>query len=118
DAAVTVAVRKDDVDRLGWDAPPAEDASTAAATGTAYGSSTETASTTGYGSTTETTDDTLTVPLREERIEAERRQRDAGEVTVGKHVTEQTQEMDVPVTRDEVEITRRRVDRPAGADEG
>ncbi len=121
DASLTVAARKDDLDGLGWDAPPIDDGRTTSGitddasmttdsdygrTGSAYGSA-----------TTQATDDTVTVPLREERLQTERRQRDAGEVTVGKRVTEQQQEMDVPVTRDEVEITRRRVDRPAGADD-
>jgi uncharacterized protein (TIGR02271 family) len=93
DTSFVVDATKDDIDSLGWKNPPTD-------------SSWETTS----------TEDAVTVPLREERVEAERRQRDAGEVTVGKRVVEQQQEFDVPVTHEEVDVTRRRVDRPADAD--
>jgi uncharacterized protein (TIGR02271 family) len=94
-STVWVAALKQDVETIGWDDPP---------TGTAW-----------EGSGTTTTEDSITVPLREERVEAESYERDAGEVTVGKRVVEQQQDVEVPVTHDEVEVTRRRVDRPADA---
>lgn len=63
------------------------------------------------------TGESFTVPVRQESVTAEKHAREAGEVTVGKRVVEQQQEFDVPVTHEEVEVTRRRVDRPAGADD-
>jgi uncharacterized protein (TIGR02271 family) len=93
-ANFSVDVTKDNVESRGWDSPPA-DANWDA----------------------DTTQESLTVPLREERVDAERYERDAGEVTVGKHVVEQQHEVDVPVTHEEVDVTRRRVDRAADADD-
>lgn len=90
-----VDVTKDRAESLGWHEPP---------TNTTWDAS-------------ESTQASLTVPLREERVQAERREREAGEVTVGKHVVEQQQEFDVPVTHEEVDVSRRRVDRPADADD-
>ena len=93
-ANFSVDVTKDNVESRGWTSPPA-DASWDA----------------------DATQESLTVPLREERVEAERSERQAGEVTVGKHVVEQQQEFEVPVTHEEVDVTRRRVDRAANADD-
>jgi uncharacterized protein (TIGR02271 family) len=90
-----VDVTKDTVESLGWDNPPT-DAS---------------------WDTSNTDRETFTVPVREERIQTEKHAREAGEVTVGKRVVEQQQEIDVPLTREEVDVTRRRVDRPADADD-
>jgi uncharacterized protein (TIGR02271 family) len=94
-----VDVTKENVEMLGWDSPPAKASGDAA-----------------WDATTATSD-TFTVPVREERIEADKHAREAGEVTVGKRVVEQQEEFDVPVTHEEVEVTRRRVDRPADADD-
>ena len=51
---------------------------------------------------------------REERLTVDKEVEQAGEVHVGKHVVEDRQAVDVPVTREEVSIERRSVDRPAG----
>ena len=101
DRSVTVGVAKGDIDSMNWNAPP--------------GSATD--DTRSSYDTHATTDESVTVPLREEQLEVDKTRREAGEVTVGKTVTEQTQEMDVPVTREQVEVTRRRVDRPATGNE-
>jgi uncharacterized protein (TIGR02271 family) len=90
-----VDVTKDNVESVGWDTPPADAGWDVA----------------------ETDRETFTVPVREERIAAEKHEREAGEVTVDKRVVEQQQEFDVPVTHEEVDVTRRRVDRPANADD-
>ena len=90
-----VDVTKDNVESVGWDTPPADAGWDASALDR----------------------ETFTVPVREERIAAEKHERGAGEVTVDKHVVEQQQEFDVPVTHEEVDVTRRRVDRPADADD-
>jgi uncharacterized protein (TIGR02271 family) len=49
----------------------------------------------------------------EERLTVDKRAEQAGAVTVGKRVVEEEQSVDVPVTREEVTIQRRDVDRPA-----
>jgi uncharacterized protein (TIGR02271 family) len=89
-----VDVTKENVETLGWDNPPADANWDARAT-----------------------NDSFTVPVREERVEAKKHARDAGQVTVDKHVVEQQQELDVPVTHEEVDVTRRRVDRPLDSDD-
>jgi uncharacterized protein (TIGR02271 family) len=50
---------------------------------------------------------------REERLTVDKQTEKAGEVRVGKRVVEEQQSVDVPVTREEVTIERREVDRPA-----
>ena len=91
----SVDATKENVESLGWESPPADSSWDAS----------------------DATRESFTVPVREERIEAEKHERDAGEVTVGKRVVEQQQEFDVPVTHEEVDVTRRRVDRAADADD-
>jgi uncharacterized protein (TIGR02271 family) len=54
---------------------------------------------------------------REERLVVDKDVEQAGEVHVGKHVVEDRQTVDVPVTREEVNIERRSVDRPADGGE-
>jgi uncharacterized protein (TIGR02271 family) len=55
--------------------------------------------------------------VKEENIRADKTRKQTGEVAVGKRVVEQQADMDVDVTHEEVEVTRRRVDRPADANE-
>jgi uncharacterized protein (TIGR02271 family) len=54
---------------------------------------------------------------REERLVVDKDVEKAGKVRVGKHVVEDRQAVDVPVTREEVNIERRSVDRPADGGE-
>jgi uncharacterized protein (TIGR02271 family) len=98
---------------------------------TDYGTTTETTDdyatttttgTTGYASGgtdygTETSGDTLRVPVRQEELRAERRSESAGEVRVDKDIVEEQRTLDVPVTREEVEIRRVPVDSTATADD-
>lgn len=53
---------------------------------------------------------------REERLAVDRDTQQAGSVHVGKHVEEDVQSVDVPVTREEVTIDRHSVDRPASGE--
>jgi uncharacterized protein (TIGR02271 family) len=53
---------------------------------------------------------------REERLTVDKTTEQAGSVRVGKHVEEDVQSVDVPVTREEVTIDRHSVDRPASGD--
>ena len=75
-ATFFVNVTKDNVEAQAWDNPP----------------------TVAGWDTTNTSRDSFTVPVREERVEAEKHERAAGEVTVDKRVVEQQQEFDVPVS--------------------
>ena len=54
-----------------------------------------------------------TIEVREEDLHARTREVDRGAVRVDKHVVEEQQTLEVPVVEEEVEITRRAVDRPA-----
>jgi uncharacterized protein (TIGR02271 family) len=52
------------------------------------------------------------IPVHEEKITARTRPVERGEVRIEKDVVEEQQTLEVPVTEEEVEVTRRRVDRP------
>ena len=102
--AVYVSTQKDSIDLMGWDGPP---------TGTDTYADTA-------GSGTGATDavdagERQRLALHEEELQAETRRQQAGEVQVNKRVVEETQEFDVPVTHDEVQVRRVRVDRDAAA---
>jgi uncharacterized protein (TIGR02271 family) len=58
-----------------------------------------------------------TMTLREEKLRARRQQVQAGEVGVHKEVISEEQSMDVPVTREEVYVDRRKLDRPTPSDQ-
>lgn len=71
---------------------------------------------TGYaetGATGTTGRDQQTMQLREEQLEARKQPVETGQVSVGKRVVEEQRSIDVPVTREEVFVDRRPVDRPA-----
>jgi uncharacterized protein (TIGR02271 family) len=61
--------------------------------------------------------DDQTMRLREEELEARKRSVETGQVRIGKDVVEEQRTVDVPVTREEVFIERRPVERHA-ADAG
>jgi Domain of unknown function (DUF2382)/Heat induced stress protein YflT len=54
-----------------------------------------------------------TVQLREEELQARKTPVETGEVRLGKDVVEERKSVEVPVTREEVYVERRPVDRPA-----
>lgn len=60
-------------------------------------------------------DETDTIEVREEQLGATTHEVDRGALRVNKHVVEEQQSIDVPVTEEEVHVNRRTVDRPAGA---
>lgn len=62
--------------------------------------------------TTNVADGDRTVDVHEEELTASTRPVERGEVRVEKDVVSEQQTLDVPVTEEEVEVTRRRVDRP------
>ena len=61
--------------------------------------------------------DDRTMQLREEELEARKRSVESGQVRIGKDVVEEQQTLDVPVSREEIFIERRPVERHA-ADAG
>ena len=137
-SCVYLNVAKDDVDSMGWDQIPADDGvatgdygsshdaatvGTDAATATnrtslhddaSYATGADTMHAGGTDRTTSHTEtsDSLRVPVHEEQLRATTQQTQAGEVAINKNVVEERQELDVPVTREEVDIKRVRVDRP------
>lgn len=131
--AVHVDVMKDSIGDRGWDQPPegsfgAGDSDAYATEAVNDGAAVDTTSAyrsddvAATGSTrmadVEAGDsESYRVPVHQEELVAERQRQQAGEVDVSKHVVEETRGLDVPVTRDEVEVTRRTVDRPASGDE-
>ena len=56
--------------------------------------------------------DTERVQRHEEELQAQKTARQTGEVSIGKEVVEEEQTLEVPVTREEVQVTSRPVDRP------
>ena len=60
-----------------------------------------------------TDQDHLVVPVHEEELVATTRQREAGEVQITKNVVEETRTLEVPITEERVQVTRRAVDRDA-----
>ena len=65
------------------------------------------------GATRSTPVDDRTIQLREEDLQARKTSVATGQVTLGKDVVEERKSVDVPVTREEVYVERRAVDRPA-----
>lgn len=61
--------------------------------------------------------DNTTVDVHKEELVADKHDVERGEVRVSKNVVEEEQSLDVPVTEEEVDVTRRRVDREATADD-
>lgn len=122
---IELNVTKDEITQGGWDQPPADE-------GFASGSAE-------YGESTYATDDALTatqtteqfyerevprtretterdsavIERREEQLQADTRPERAGEVRVSKDVVEEQHTVDVPVMREQADITSRPVDRPA-----
>lgn len=56
--------------------------------------------------------DPVVVRLHEEELRAEKQVREAGALTVRKDVVEEERALDVPIAREQVEVTRRPVDQP------
>jgi uncharacterized protein (TIGR02271 family) len=99
---VEVNLTKADLDSDRWDSPPAmtEHHESESRQGFATGRTTERE---GTGE--------RSIPVREERLEAHKQMRETGEVEVRKEVVTERQSMEVPVTREEVVVERRPVNR-------
>jgi len=111
-------VAKGDVDSLGWEQAPVADAMTSTTTSTTTydDQAAMTVGTRATAGTTELgTEERQRLTLHEEELQAQTRREQAGEVEVRKHVVEEAQEVEVPVTHEEVEVRRVRVNRDATA---
>ena len=69
------------------------------------------------GTTSVSDQDRLVVPVHEEELIATKREREAGEVTITKNVVEEQRTMEVPITEERVQVTRRVVDRVGDGNE-
>ncbi len=72
---------------------------------------------TGAERTNLTDQDRLVVPVHEEELVATKRAREAGEVQITKNVVEEARTIEVPITEERVQVTRRVVDRVGEAGE-
>lgn len=96
--SIVVNAHKDDLDRMGWDQPPEQRGSSSATD-------------MGTHERMDTAREGDTMRLREEELRARKSSVETGRVHVGKEVVEEQQTMDVPVSREEVFVERRPVDR-------
>jgi uncharacterized protein (TIGR02271 family) len=118
DGWVRVNVDKDQIDTMGWDEPLGVDWTTADAgdvNTSTYGSTVPTDGV-GYDESRGSGDDgtdVVRVPVHEEQLRAEKVRESAGEVEIRKDVLEEEQTLDVPVTREEIDVRRYAVDHPA-----
>jgi len=64
-----------------------------------------------------TDQDHIVVPVHEEELIATKREREAGEVQITKNVVEENRTLEVPITEERVQVTRRVVDRVGDGDE-
>ncbi len=114
---VFLSVGKDDLDRMGWD-DLSNVTSGDTATARGYSSDVTTDQAVPSANANTASQEAQRLPRYEEELRAEKTSQQAGEVEIRKDVTEEEQSFDVPVTREDVEIRRVAVNRPADADEG
>ena len=136
--AAFINVPKDAIDSQGWnDAPMSTGSYTQESTAdegymatstqsvggtgydtTDYETTDQTTQTTDYAATAQTTDsDTIRVPRYEEELRAGTQTVEAGEVEIRKDVVQEQRTIEVPVTREDVEVRRVAVNREATADD-
>jgi len=108
---VVLNVSSDQAGDMGWSDLPTDDGDFDGGVATTDYVSTDTIATT--QTTDQTDNDQMRVQRMEEELQAQNTAREAGDVTIRKEVVSEEQTLDVPVTREEVEISRRVVDRPA-----
>ena len=115
DDEVELIYTKDQVENQDWSSAPVGDTYDSGTTVDTY-DATATADTYESTGTTDQYRDDSVIERREERLTVDKQAEQTGTVHVGKHVEEEVQSVDVPVTREEVTLERRSVDRPAGGE--
>lgn len=126
DQCLHINASKRDVETYDWDMAPdvSQTESSGYSTADTPGYATGETAAVGYDTTTAQTADSARLTVHEEELQAQTRRQQTGEVEVGKRVVAEEQELDVPVTHEEVEVRRVRVNRadagtePAFQDEG
>lgn len=120
---------KGEFDSMGWDQVPDTGSDRTTSAGAAYDTWSGTDADATAGTTRTTTDtadtaggsvdtgETRRIPRYEEELRAEKSSQQTGEVRVTKDVTEEEQSLEVPVTREDVEVRRVAVNRPASGTE-
>lgn len=118
DDEVQLIYTKDQVENQDWSSAPAGDSYDSGATVHTHDSvdTVDTYDSTVTADTYAGERDDTTLERREERLTVDKQAEQAGSVRVGKHVEEEVQSVDVPVTREEVTLERRSVDRPASGE--
>ncbi|MBV9170538.1 MAG: YsnF/AvaK domain-containing protein [Chloroflexi bacterium] len=101
DDAVYVNTTKDRLETMGWDRRPEEQSGS----GTDVRGGSRTTEVRGGSQTGER------MQLRQEELQARKEQVETGRVQIGKDVVEEQKTLEVPVTREEVTIDRRQVER-------
>ena len=110
---VRLNVDKDEIDSFGWDKPPVTTDGWANGDAAFVGQQTRYVADAPHdASTTNFAGETVRVPVHEEELRVEKTRAGAGEIEVRKDVVTEEQTVEVPVTREEVEIRRFTVDRP------
>jgi len=112
DGKLFLTVSKDDALNQGWDQLPSEDEVLVGTSETAW-DVTETA----RPETAGTDQETLRVPVHEERLRATTREEEIGQVAIEKQVISEEQTLTVPVREERVRVERQAVDRPVAASE-
>jgi uncharacterized protein (TIGR02271 family) len=107
---VYLSVTKDEALSSGWDVAPEYDTTMAATDVTVpvNDGTWDATMTRDVGA-----DEHITVPVHEEELIATKRMREAGDVQINKTVEAREQTLEVPVTEERVNVTRRAVDRDA-----
>ena len=106
DERVYLTYTKDQLENQDWSSPPAEGSQTHDVDRRSHDE----------GDYAATGTDRDTIERSEERLTVDRETEKTGDVHVGKHVEEEQQSVDVPVTREEVHLERHDVDRPASGE--
>jgi uncharacterized protein (TIGR02271 family) len=102
---VYLNIAKGDVDAQGWTSPPEEAEQTQEWEGWAA-----------RGDRQTTDRESGTMALHAEELQAQKTTQEVGSVNLRKDVVEEQKNIDVPVTREEVQVRRTPVDRPADTD--
>ena len=125
EGALTLNVAKDAIGDMGWSDLPTELIDTTAD----YVATADYSQTADYTASTQTVDyqpvetarttdqDSIRVQRHEEELQAQKQAVEAGEVTIRKDVSAEERTLEVPVTREEVQVSRKTVDRPASGTE-
>ena len=114
DENVYLNVTKDQAMEQQWNTPPVVDEGVPAADTASYDDLNAVDTTSSTDHTADVTDrDSTHIDIHEEELAARRREVDRGDVRINKDVVTEERELDVPLTEERVNVSRRDVDRDA-----